>query len=379
MSHVGDEEKVAQDTEVISQAGDDEEVAQDTDAATEQRQVLLEVHVLVNQANKVLVAQEVGTVTDQLEVDSDGHGLACQGSEGLVVQETHILAGHSGGVLEVHASPSCVSVAQGTSEISPKIDLPTSQVTSDVILETYMLTSHVVDVSTEQFEVASRASVSVGRFCVSWEDSDCLRHHVPDQHQGIPAVPLLGGKAALSSSFGGDSASTISSSLFGDGVLVGRMHEMIRSGRSATLGVCDVAEGGVFTLTPLPTSDGVYAISHLARGCVSLWGADGVERLLDPTILFAGLREEILPRLLYVLQYKPSTFARIGLSYLLVHCLNGFGEMLEGLSQLSTQDASVDQLVACNIEYFPSSFASESHVGRGDGDFQETNMDCQVC
>ncbi|KAI7985466.1 hypothetical protein LOK49_LG14G02150 [Camellia lanceoleosa] len=134
MSHAGDEEKAAQDTEVISQAGDDEEVAQDTDTATEQRQVLLEVHVPVNQANKVLVAQEV---------------------------------------------------------------------TSDVILETYMLTSHVVDVSTKQFEVALRASVSVGRFCVSWEESDCLRHHVPDQHQGITAVPLLGGKAALSSSFGG--------------------------------------------------------------------------------------------------------------------------------------------------------------------------------
>ncbi|XP_028081243.1 uncharacterized protein LOC114282708 [Camellia sinensis] len=132
------------------------------------------------------------------------------------------------------------------------------------------------------------------------------------------------------------------------GVLIRELFGFIQKGAS------DI--GGSLQRPSLPAIDGDYSLIHatdgdfspihLPRGSVVLKGIDGKEKLLDPAVLFAGVKAELLPRLLFVLHYKPTTFMHLGSSYLRTYFLDGFGEFLKELYKLSPETASFDEVLA---------------------------------
>ncbi|CAL5412359.1 unnamed protein product [Camellia sinensis] len=132
------------------------------------------------------------------------------------------------------------------------------------------------------------------------------------------------------------------------GVLVRELFGFIQKGAS------DI--GGSLQRPSLPAIDGDYSLIHatdgdfspihLPRGSVVLKGIDGKEKLLDPAVLFAGVKAELLPRLLFVLHYKPTTFMHLGSSYLRTYFLDGFREFLKELYKLSPETASFDEVLA---------------------------------
>ncbi|XP_028058433.1 uncharacterized protein LOC114262273 [Camellia sinensis] len=93
--------------------------------------------------------------------------------------------------------------------------------------------------------------------------------------------------------------------------------------------------------TSLPFLDGEFTVTRLDSGCVSLAGADGKEQVLDSKVLFAGVRDECLPRLSFIFDHRPSTFMRLEAMFLRRYLLEAFCDMLSGFHGL-TPETSID-------------------------------------
>ncbi|XP_028056196.1 transcription initiation factor TFIID subunit 4b-like isoform X1 [Camellia sinensis] len=91
----------------------------------------------------------------------------------------------------------------------------------------------------------------------------------------------------------------------------------------------------------LPSVDGEFTVTRLDDGCISLAGPDGRERVLDPKVLFAGVRGEYLPRLNFVFDHRPSTFMRLEAVFLRRYLLEAFCDMLREFHGL-TSETSID-------------------------------------
>ncbi|GMP81311.1 hypothetical protein CsSME_00036066 [Camellia sinensis var. sinensis] len=91
----------------------------------------------------------------------------------------------------------------------------------------------------------------------------------------------------------------------------------------------------------LPFLDGEFTVTRLDGGCVSLAGADGKEQVLDPKVLFAGVRDECLPRLSFIFYHRPSTFMCLEAIFLRRYLLEAFCDMLSGFHGL-TPETSID-------------------------------------
>lgn len=87
----------------------------------------------------------------------------------------------------------------------------------------------------------------------------------------------------------------------------------------------------------LPSVDGEFTVTRLDDGCISLAGPNSKERVLDPKVLFAGVRGEYLPRLNFIFYHRLSTFMCLEAVFLRWYLLKALCDMLRGFCGLTSE------------------------------------------